>query len=467
MSSIVCGATVMDGVRRMPIEGQTIWIEAGRIKAIGSSAELGAPPGARTIDARGKYVIPGLMNANVHLLLDTRMENLVRYADQFEAMIAEAAQVALKNGVTTVFDTWGPRKALMTVRDQINAGALPGSRIFCAGNIVGFDGPFSPDFWPKTSEVASSNLIRRINSLWVGNVGPELMWMGPERVVCEIRAYIGEGIDFIKYASNDHAGAFLAFSERVQSALVEEAHRAGLTAQAHTMSIEGLRVAIEAGCNLIQHVNITGPVQIPETTLELMVERNTGAVVFPFTRRRLDAVMKGSVYTRRAFANVDINCRNLIRSGASLMLATDGGIFAADAGTDPLMKNSWAAAGEDNLNDLGEGHFFWLKAMEELGMSPMQMLWAATRNIAVAYGKEKDLGTLEPGKIADMIILDRDPLQSVENYRSIHMILKDGAVVDRQALPIKPLLTAPTEPFPEEGSSTGHSPLGRFPPCCY
>src|SRR6202035_4635298 len=116
---------------------------------------------------------------------------------------------------------------------------------------------------------------------WVENVGRHLMWLTPEQVGQEVRAYIARGIDFIKYASNDHwPGAFLAFSPRAQAFIVEEAHRVGITAQAHSMSVEGLRVAIEAGCDLITHCNITGPVSIPQATLELFAARRTGAVVF-------------------------------------------------------------------------------------------------------------------------------------------------------------------------------------------
>jgi imidazolonepropionase-like amidohydrolase len=470
VSLLISGATIIDGVAKNPIEGQAIWIEGGRIRAIGRRDELGVPPRVQVIDARGKYVIPGLMNANVHLLLDTRMENLVRHEASYEALIAEAAQVALKGGVTTVFDTAGPRKPLMAVRDKINAGELQGSRIFCAGWIIGMDGPFSQDFFAKVPEVASGNLVTRINSLFVENVGPDLMWMTPDQVVTEIRKHIARGVDFIKFASNDHSGPFLTFSERVQAALVQEAHSAGISAQAHSMSVEGLRVAIESGCDLVQHVNITGPVPIPVATLELLTERKTGAVVFAFTQRRLDAIMRGhegsSLWTRRAFANIDTNCRSLVQSGASILLGSDGGLLAADAATDPLLKGGWIAAGQDNLNDLGEGHLFWLKAMEEKGMAPMEMLRAATRNIAVAYGKDEDLGTLEPEKIADLLILDNNPLQSSENYRSIQMIVKGGVIVDRDALPAKPMLSGPVESLFKEDASYGRYAVGRFPPCC-
>lgn len=477
MSLLISGATIIDCVAKGPIEGQSIWVERGRIKAIGRRDEIGVPSAAQVIDAHGKYVIPGLMNANVHLQgAFFRMEDLVRYEHRYEELIAEAAQVALMNGLTTVFDTYGPRLPLMSVRDKINSGQVPGSRIFCAGNIVGLDGPFSEDFFPKMLEVASDSLVERINALYVENVGPALSWMTPDQVAKEVRVYIGKGIDFIKFASSEHRvpmghSAFLAFPQECQTAIVEEAHRAGITAQAHTTAVEALRVAIEAGCDIIQHCNITGPAAIPDTTLELIVERKTACTVFPFTKQRYDwAVEKGDVLIARLFPGVavDTNVRNLIQSGAALLLANDGMVLPSDLAADPFWAS--AAGGADNTFELGQGHFTWLKAMEEKGLLPLEGLKAATRNIAVAYRKDEDLGTLEPDKIADILVLDKNPLQAAENYRSIHMVIKDGAIVDRSTLPLKPILTkAPAEPSAETLAYRAHRPhagSSGFPFCC-
>jgi imidazolonepropionase-like amidohydrolase len=468
-SRVIDGATIIDGVSDKPVEGQAIWIEGERIKAVGKRKEIGAPAAAEVFDAKGKYIIPGLMNANVHLLCDVRLENLVRYTDQYEDLIAEAAQVTLKNGLTTVFDTWGPRRFLISARDRINAGEIPGSRVFCAGNIVGLDGPISQDFFPKAEAVASSALVNRINAIWAENVGRHLMWMTPGQVANEIRTYIGKGIDFIKYAANDHyPGAFLAFSEQVQRAIVEETHRAGLTAQAHTMTVEGLRIAIEAGCDFAQHVNNTGPVQIPEETLELMVKKKFGAVIFPFTQKRLDWLTTNkNSKSPEAWKASDANARNLIRCAASLMLATDGLLFAPEAMIEPAIARLLGHDPEEgSLWDMATGHFYWLRAMEQKGCAPMVMLKAATRNIAVAYGMDKNLGSLEAGKVADMLILDKNPLLSADNYRSIHTIIKDGLNVDRQALPVKPMLTRPLDaPAEEESTYVPFFAGSKFPMC--
>ncbi|GAA3543124.1 amidohydrolase family protein [Amycolatopsis ultiminotia] len=455
MSLLLTGATVIDGVSDQGIDGHAILIDDGRIVAIGRPDEL---TGTETLDFRGKFVIPGLMNANVHLLINVFFETLVRYEGRYEDLIVEAAQVALKSGMTTVFDTWGPRRALMSARDRIDRGRTPGSRIRCAGNIIGFDGPFSDDFDKRIPGVGSSHFVDRVNATWVENVGRHLMWLTPEAVGEEVRAYLERGVDFVKYASNEHgaaaAGAFLQFSERTQRIIVEEAHRGGLTAQSHTSTVEGLRMAIEAGCDLVQHCNMTGPTEIPRETLELLAGKNCGAVVFPLTDNGFK-ILKESVSDHEwtMWQASDANARNLVDSGASILLANDGGIFAPEVRSEPMIKGTWNGLPEDEaLGRLATGHFVWLKAMEEKGMSPMALLHAATRNIAEAYQVDDDLGTLEAGKIADLVVLDEDPLQSAKNYQSIHAVIKDGAVVDLDALPEQPLLTADLPPSPVEAA---------------
>jgi len=465
----VVGATILDAVSDKPLEGHTLLAEGGRIRAIARPGEIALPTGTRVIDASGKFLIPGLMNANVHLFGLHPVEGYSRYLDRYEDLILESAQVALQNGLTTVFDTWGPRRALMAVRDRINQGAEVGSRIFCAGNIVGFDGPFSADFLARAPEVVSAAFARRINAQFVENVGRHLMWLTPEKVAQEVSQYLGRGTDFVKYASNDHyPGAFLAFSPAVQAAIVEAAHRANTTAQAHSMSVEGLRIAIEAGCDLVTHCNITGPTPIPQSTLDLMERHGTGAVIFPFTQKRFAWILENVSETERVlWQSSDVNARNLIGAGVRLLLANDGTMCSPDWLTDPQWGNTWITGpGEDNLCRLDTGHFSWFKAMEEKGCRPLDLLRAATRNIALAYGKDNDLGTVETGKIADLVILDGNPLQCSENYRRIAFVIKEGQVIDRGALPSKPLVTRGVPAaMPEEAAYIPFITGERLPLC--
>jgi imidazolonepropionase-like amidohydrolase len=101
--------------------------------------------------------------------------------------------------------------------------------------------------------------------------------------------------------------------------------------------------------------------------------------------------------------------------------------------------------------------------MAEKGLPALDGLRAATRNIAVAYGRDKDLGTVEEGKLADLLVLDGDPLENVENYRRIRMIIAAGAVVDRNALPTHPILTAPGSTPDPALASYGRFAMSRYP----
>lgn len=469
MDLIITDVTVIDPVVTEPRKA-SIWIRDGMFHAIGDRASWDLGPDVDFIQGQGRYAIPGLMNANVHLLFDVRLETLARYEPRLEDLITEAAQIALANGVTTVFDTWGPLRPLLAVRDRINDGSLTASRIFCGGNIIGLDGPFSQDFFPKAAEQASAGFLERINRLWTENVGPELSWMTPDEVGREIVDYIAKGVDFVKFASSEHRmpmenNAFLALSPAVQSVIVNEAKRAGLTSQAHTTAVEALRVAIEAGCDLIQHINLTGPTPIPDSTIELLVSNGVSATVFPLTQRRFRTIVEsGDILLGKLFTtiSVDINVEKLVTANATLLLATDGGIFPYEVSTDPAMA---FASGDENLFDLATGHFHWLSAMEEKGLSAQDGLRAATINVARAYGRDHQLGSIEVGKIADLLLLDANPLDSAANYRRIDTVIQQGKVIDVTRLPEKRIFTAPFA-----GGYTSSHPvpprLASVPPCC-
>jgi imidazolonepropionase-like amidohydrolase len=442
----IVNATVIDGTGRPPIPRGVVLVQDGRISNVADDS-LQVPAAAAVIDAAGKYVIPGLMDANVHLISDFWPLTLVRYQDRYHELAIEAAQIALRSGVTTVFDSWGPRSALQRARDQIASGKATGARIYFAGNIVGLGGPFTEDFFPQGRETLLEAFSEQINSLWQENVGPELMWMSPAQVRAEIRRYVAGGIDFLKYAVTGHGlktAQYIQFSPRVQSVIVEEAHRANLTVQTHTTSNEGLHLAIEAGVDLMQHADVTfGPHPIPAETLAAIVDKRIACALLPRTRAALRWYEEKSRNSPalRHFAVADSNDRALLSAGATLLLSTDGGLFSRNTVTSSSWE-SWNPP-QENLILLGQGHVYWLLAMQEKRMQPMDALLAATRNIARAYHLDSDLGTLETGKIADLVILDEDPLISAMSYQSVRMVMKDGKIVDRDALPTMRLLSGP------------------------
>jgi imidazolonepropionase-like amidohydrolase len=444
---IISGGTIVDAVHERLITNKVIIIEAGRFKAIIDQVPPGLP--GKRVDASNKFIIPGMMDGNVHLLLDGRLENLVRHEDRFPALIEEAAQIALKNGVTTVFDSWGPLDELILVRDRIRQNKVIGARMYVAGNILGFDGPLSPDFWENSTKAVSKSLAARINRRWTQNVGPELLWMTPEQVRAEVRRYIAKGVDFIKYGASGHTMTtmpFLAFSPDVQRVIVEEAQAAGRPVQTHTSTVESVRIAANIGVNAMQHCELTGPVPLPASLIETMRQKQIYCGALPSTQARIKTFGAGSKGTE--FEGLDKsllvgrqNIASLVAAKAKLMLATDAGVFGADISSDPLVGARFIDRAGD-LTEIGEGHFRWLQAMEEFGLDPFEMLRAATINVAAAYKKEKVLGSIATGKIADLVILDENPLTAAKNYRTISLVIKDGNIIDTGRLPMQPILTA-------------------------
>ena len=164
----IVGAMLIDGTGGAPKRDSVIVFDGPLIAAVGGPG-LEIPPDAEVVHAQGKYVIPGLMDANVHLFLEASPFNTLRFDGRFHELAVEAAQLTLRSGVTTVFDTWGPREDLIRARDLINAGKEVGSRIFLAGNIVGLSGPMSEDFW-QASNIPDS-YRNAINERWEQGVG--------------------------------------------------------------------------------------------------------------------------------------------------------------------------------------------------------------------------------------------------------------------------------------------------------
>ena len=439
----VTGGTVIDGTGAAPVEDGVVVFANGRITAAGPASTTPVPASATTIDAGGKYVIPGLIDGNLHLFLNLDLETLILHEHRLHEIVLEAAQIALKTGQTTVFDTWGPRAALGKARDMINAGEAPGSRIYLAGNIIGFSGPLGPDFRESHAPYVSQAFVKRINDTWEEKTGRELLWMTPDSVADVIRNYTTLGMDFLKYGASGHVDMnLISFSERVQRVIVEEGHRAGMTVQTHTTSVESFDMAIEAGVDIITHCGISGPeIPIPMESIRKMVDRGIACSVLPITARRLAALEEHNpTGTLTPYMKIGaINRANMIRAGAKLLMSTDAGI------QNPVLLAESPTLASDTVDSrvkLGEGHFNALVGLEELGMEPMEILKSASSNVAGAYLLDDEFGTLQPGRWADIVILDANPLESAYNYRTIHTVIKEGKVVDLDALPVAPLISS-------------------------
>ena len=438
----ITGGTVIDATGRAPIADGVVIIENGKIKSVGPAASTQVPSGMTRVDARGKYVIPGLMDANLHLYLNGYLEELIRFEGRYHEVVLEGAQIALKTGQTTVFDTWGPRPDLAKVRDMINAGQAVGSRIYLAGNIIGFSGPLGPDFFEQSAAHATKAFVKRTNERWEEGTGRELLWMPPDTLRAAMRKYAASNIDFLKFGASGHVDMnFVSFSERQMRVIVEEGHRAGKTVQTHTTSPESLDLAIEAGVDIITHGDISGPAYaIPDETLKKLVARNISVSVLPITKRALETMTaKNPGHILTPYMTIAAtNIRNMTKAGVKLLVSTDAGVEnPVRAAESPTL----AADSIDARTKLGEGHFNALVSLEEAGIAPMEVLKSATSNIAKAYKVDKDLGTLEVGKAGDVVILDADPLASARNYRRINSVIKGGKVIDIASLPTAPVIS--------------------------
>jgi imidazolonepropionase-like amidohydrolase len=451
------GGTLISGTGGEPVERGTLLIEGGKIAGIGAQAEVAIPDQTEIIDVRDRYVLPGLIDANVHLVpwpSWTFIEFLARYEGMFEAIIEEAAQVALRHGFTTVFDSMGPLAPLMAVRDSIDRGEIPGARIRVAGNIVGFRCVFTT---PEAMASATAPFQRRMNDLFEAGGGPDLAWLAAEELYQRMREYVAQGVDFVKYGAtgdgapvNSEVGqaAVLRFSPDQQRAIVQAAHDAGKTVQTHTTSAESLHIAVQVGNDMGQHAALTGSSRIYESTIALMRAHrySCGTQWDRLTADEQEFLRRGDSWHPQSALTQDRayeleNAVRLIEAGIPQLVSTDAGTIDPD-----VMEHFGPDAVPGGLGRevsfIGEAEFLNMTGMRQRGMTPMQIIQAATQNIARAYKCDDEFGTLEAGKAADVVVVDRDPLADPENLRRVCLVLKDGAPVAREKLPERPVLTS-------------------------
>lgn len=461
------GGTVIDGTGGPTLVDGVVIVEGGRIRAVGPHASTPVPSQASVIDAKGRFLVPGFIDTNVHLSLyggvNERYETLVRYQPRQAEIVLEAAQLHLRHGVTTVRDSYGVLPPLVQVRDRIARREAIGARILAAGNIVGWGGPYSVSF-SLIPERGLTLFQEQMNDLVSQGAGEDLVDMTPEELRRAINAYLDRSPDFVKFGGTAHFArpAFIGFSLEAQRVLVEETHKRGRKAETHATTADGLRLSIEAGIDLIQHPEVLGLRELPDDLVRLIVDRKIVCSMLTNTisgeawkkhladrtaaekklseanakmgtrertsaERRKDAADLGDELQMRRK-----NAQKLIGAGAVVTVGTD---------------NYWAAAPElsrmpkPESQDHGIGTIIAIEGLVELGMTPAQALIAASRNGAVAAGLLPELGTIEAGKIADIVVLDADPLADIRNIRRTRLVLAGGQVVDRDRLPEQRVLS--------------------------
>src|SRR3954471_22910683 len=273
----IVGATLVDGNGGAPLSDAVLVVEGARIAQVGPRGAVTIPAGAEQVDARGRWVLPGLIDTNVHLSLyggqNDRYESLVRYQPRQNDIVLEAAQIDLSYGITTVRDSYGALVPLTQVRDAIARGEKTGARILAAGNILGWSGPYSFSFSRVMGQLTLFQ--EQMNDYIAQGGGEELMAMTPQELRQAIGAYLDKGPDFLKFGGTSHLSepTFLGFSAEAQQVIVDEAHKRGRAAETHSTSIEGLRVSIAAGIDGIQHPELLDGRALPDDLVKTIVDR--------------------------------------------------------------------------------------------------------------------------------------------------------------------------------------------------
>jgi imidazolonepropionase-like amidohydrolase/cyclophilin family peptidyl-prolyl cis-trans isomerase len=477
----IAGATLIDGNGGPALEDAVIVVSAGRISAVGPRASVRIPAGATVIDAAGRYLVPGFIDTNVHLSLyggaRDRYETLAKYNSRQDDIVLEAAQLQLRYGVTTVRDSYGMLVPLTRARDSLARGEVIGARILAAGNIVGWGGPYSTSF-SLTPQKDLTRFQEEINDAVSQGAGEDLADMTPDELRVAINKYLDKGPDFLKYGGTSHFSqpTYIGFSPEAQRVMVEETHKRGLAAETHSTTVEGLRVSILAGIDLIQHPELMTPREMPDDLVRLIKERNIvcSMLVSTITGEAWDKHLKDKAEAEKKFAEADKKLQDAEKKGdfrlktfteerrraeaLGLDLETRrrnaqkliGGGCTTTVGTDSY----WGAAPEfamepklDSQNH-GIGTIMAIEGLVELGMTPAQAIVAGTKNGAIACRKLREFGTIEKGKLADLVILDANPLADIHNIRKIRSVMIDGWLVDDPArLPEKPALSSRKAPL--------------------
>jgi imidazolonepropionase-like amidohydrolase len=473
-TTAIVGATVIDGNGGAPLQNATVVVSGSRITAVGPKASVAVPAGATVIDGAGKFVTPGFVDTNVHLSLygggnggaNDRYETAVKYWDRAADVTLEAAQLHLKYGVTTVRDSYGALLPLIETRDRIKRGEAAGPRMLVAGNIVGWGGPFSVSF-SVIKEQGLTLFQEQFNDFITQGAGEELMDLTPDELRAAINKYLDKGPDFLKYGGTSHWNfpTFIGFSPEAQRAIVEEVHKRNLVAEIHSTNIEGLRLSLEAGVDLVQHPEVVGDREMPDALVQLFVKNKvigsmlvntiTGSAWTRADKQRSEALKKRADQEKEGAAKAArtdaerrartgeeqlqiqmrrLNAIKLIKAGVTVTLGTDNYLGAA-----PEFRRT----PKPESQDPGIGTIIAIEGLVELGMTPAQAIVSATKNGALACKALAEFGTIETGKIADLLVLDADPLADIKNIRKLKTVMRDGKIIDGSTLPTTPVFYRP------------------------
>ena len=412
------GGRIIDGYEGRPIEDGVVLIAGNRIAAVGTRSQITVPPGTPTIDTRGMSVMPGMADMHVHLMIlghgdYERWDTTYRSRFRAEIMPAAARQL-LASGVTFARELGGPLEDLLDVKRRIEAGEIPGPRLFIAGPFIQHK-PYS-------------------------DYEKEFRWgvTGAADARAKVQRIVDAGVDLVKLIDQDQ------MTEDEVRAVVETAHKAGRPVVAHGHREDEIRIGLKYGVDSFEHTGLATEPGYPEDILQGLRKRNQtlgwcptieGLFLSEYTAdgfpERLndprwqeglapDLVrdireslrdIGGLPYfqlVRRRIPTLANKFRQLRESGVTLLVGTDSGI-PGNFHTDSTWRE--------------------LATWVDLGMTPMQAIAGATRWPAVWLKREKDIGTLAPGRYADIIAVRGDVLKHIALLQRVDLVIKNGVRV--------------------------------------
>jgi imidazolonepropionase-like amidohydrolase len=406
---VIRNGTLIDGSGGLPAENDALVVEGNRIQSVGhvpAGLNLEDRDNVQVIDAAGQFVMPGLIDGHCHLSLGQPKLPGVRFSNSAEFCAlwgARNVRRVLRAGVTSISCPGGRWFSDVTVRDAINAGLIEGPRVFAAGRLLTpYDG--NADAEPSWEGTPDQSIGVLCNST--------------EELVTEVRRQCKHGVDLIKVADSTW-GDFQAFSGGELSATVQEAHRRGARVTIHARGSGATRAAAQAGVDWIFHADLA-------TEADLDVVAESGVPIMPVfaslfiamehaadfgVSQRMQDMVKGQMDKAVRVAQ---RAREL---GITVLAGTDTG-------------NSFAFRH-------GAHHGYEAEIMvKHVGLSPMEAIVANTSQNAWTVGLENEVGVLEPGKLADIIVLKGDPLADItvlQDPKNLAMIIKDGVIIDGDA----------------------------------
>lgn len=377
------GATIIDPARDQPIENGTVIVAAGKIQRV-AEGRIRTPQGARVVDLSGRYLVPGLIDAHVHI------------------RDFSAARRALRSGVTTARSMGVSHFVDVGMRELARQGVIEAPEMLAAGYHVRpqpADGMFMDD--PSLADLRASRVH------------------GAEAIRRLARLMIARRVDFIKVNATERAGLPETdprkpfYSVEELRVLVAEASRAGIPVAAHAHGDGGGRAAVLAGVRSIEHGTY-----LSDETLALMAERGTYLV--PTIAVVADLTVPGGDYDN---AMLQVRGRHMLPRVRSMAArAHDRGVRIAAA------------------TDTGYGPESVLRLSHELmelvgvGLSPLEAIRSATTVAAELLGVDDHTGGIAPGLDADLLVLERDPLEDIGAFQDVLMVMNDGRIVlDRTA----------------------------------